>query len=248
MKIQIRFRNHPSSVLFYTFITKFTQYIKRETILKYIIPVIIEGMQNCSLNSKLILAKHTAWLLKTVSYSNLRIQIHELLIKKFCHSPNFQDRITFIEFCFQITELMSKHYFKEYFLNSLCSLWASKTTEEAYRLCKYAPSFRKALLINDTEQASILMSYLKDYSLKSTKKYRYVAEAAGESLKIIMSQAFVVSDKAEKDLVNMEISIKKAEKKEIEEAKKQEIELLIKQARMDVMSKIAHPGPKSKVW
>lgn len=92
------------------------------------------------------------------------------------------------------------------------------------------------------------MSYLKDYSLKSTKKYRYVAEAANESLKIIMSQAFVVSDKAEKDLVNMEISIKKAEKKEIEEAKKQEIELLIKQARMDVMTKIGHQGPKSKVY
>jgi hypothetical protein len=220
--------------------------MRREIILKYLLPIIIDGVTLCSRETKKLIARQLAWLLKTVSFSNLRQQIHDTVIKKFSLSSNFQDRLFYIEFCYCITELMSKQYFKEHFLSPLNSLWTGKTTEELYKLCLYAPIFKKALLINDAEQASLLMGFLKDYSTRTAKKYRFINEVSSESLKVINSLTFMVSDITEKELICSELAIKKAEKKEIEEAKKLEIELLIKQARLDVMSKIPH-SVKTKV-
>lgn len=234
------------SVLFYECITKLSRYLKRDLILKYIYPMLIDGLTTCSLETKIIIVKHLSWIIKYISFSTLRQQIHEAIIKKFCYSNNYQDRIMYIEFCSHMVELMSKAYFKEHFLIPLNTLWEGKTNEELYKLCVNAPKFRKALLLNDGEQAAHIINNLKELSNKAGKRMKYVADAAFESLKTMNSPAYVVSDAQEKELLAAEYLIKKAEKKEIEEAKKQEIELLIKQARMDVMSKISHPGPKSK--
>ena len=229
---------HQQAVSFYQCVIDCSKSIKKELLLKYTLPIAFKAIQLASYQPKIMMVQYFASLTKEMVYGELRFKIRHFMTNTMACSSSFKDRLMYIDFCLLVSKIMSKSYFKEYFLGTLNTLWKGKTIDELFKLSKNAVSIREAISNSDQSEIDSLLDSLSKCANLPEKRHQFVRDAAKESLKRITNPAFAVSDENQKALIESEMSVRANEEKAMEENKKQEIEHIIKLARIEVASKL----------
>jgi hypothetical protein len=99
----------------------------------------------------------------------IRTEIHGLA-KALALSSNCHDRVTFLEFVHQLTNRMSKHYFKEHFLTLTLALGDDKVLDVLLKFCGVACAVKKNLLAEDIATSDRVCSVVEALKSKSRCK------------------------------------------------------------------------------
>ena len=226
-------KNWKSHKLFFESLEKSFQFFNSDQIWKFIFPLCKKAVKSASIPTKVVLARLLCLILCQIVDKGSRIEFHEY-IKSLVIFGTSIERIFFFDFVGGIYKKISKHYFRENFLDFIYSLAESeKVPSVLIKLCNSAELIRRFILLDDEINGT---KVLKMYELIFKKNnILSIKEKANDALQLLKSENFIdsLNDLDEGKLTLQEKEIYLKEKKANEEQKKKEIEALINHAKQE---------------
>lgn len=226
-------RNWKSHKLFFESLEKSLHFFNSDQVWKFIYPLLKKALKSASQPTKIVLARLFSLILCQIVDRGNRIEFHEF-IKSLVIFGTSMERMFFFDFMCGIYKKVSKHYFRENFLDFIYSLSESeKVPSVLIKFCNSAEIVRRYILLDDEINST---KVLKMYELILKKNnILSIKERSDAAVQLLKSDDFIdsLNDLDEGKLTLQEKEIYLKEKKANEEQKKKEIEALINHAKQD---------------